>query len=249
MPWFDVRAGRLLFRGRVTKQPVAEWLVSSEGARAVESAAREIRFSLIGRARSAERRIGRTLYQAMRGSAVRELLDGECDRCLKSWTALAYAPSLPRVTIALRRLVVVPRTMMLASTLTSLSVRLGECSALAALPVEFTRFLSGWILDDVNRAIERATPSPKRPIQAHESWACVGIDSDLTWVDPLWSGAAWRGHALLFEMPDGGLGRRQRKALETAIDEIRQALPGMSRLQRERTIRLAAEGSVLPPTQ
>jgi RNA polymerase-interacting CarD/CdnL/TRCF family regulator len=46
---------------------------------------------------------------------------------------------------------------------------------------------------------------------------------------------------VLIEMPDSRLSRRDRQALEEAIDRLSQSLPGLSRMQRDKTVRLATD--------
>ena len=107
MSWFEIDAGRLQFRGRVTKDPIREWLLTAEGSSAVAAAAHGARFSLFGRRRAARRRIFGALWQAISAPAVRERVAVECEGYLDAWTPLAYAPSLPRLSIEYRRVVVV----------------------------------------------------------------------------------------------------------------------------------------------
>lgn len=242
MPWYHTPGGRLRFRGRATIEPIAGWLASSDGSETVRAAAARIGFSLIGRRRSAERRVRRELQAALSSPAVHATLAAVCDRYLKGWTELAYAPALPRATVALRRLVLVPQTLVQGRTLTPIAVQVAASPALASLPAAFTMFLARWILDDMNRAIRRATPSPERPVHAHDAWACVAIDDEFTWIDPVWAGSEWRGHTMLFEMPDRGMRRRDRQELHAAIERVRAALPGLSRQQRDGVLRLAVDG-------
>ncbi len=245
MAWFKVSGGRLCFRGRITKQLVGEWLTSEDGTAAVEAAASEIRFALFGRVRAARRRMRRELWQAIDAPAVRASITAECAPYLAAWAQLAYAPSLPRATIALHRLVVVPRTMILARTLSRVTSRLAACPAIADLPDPFKAFFARRVLSEMDAAIRRAAPSPKRPVHVHESWACVALDSDFTWIDPMWSGPEWRGHVMLFEMPSAPVQRRHRRELEVAIARFAQTLPTLSREQRDGTVQVAMDGMTL----
>lgn len=241
MSWFDIADGRLCFRGRVTKQPIREWVTSKDGIAAVQSAARQIGFSLLGRTRSARRRMCRELAEAIAVAPVREIVAAECERYLAAWTQLAYAPSLPRVTVASQRLVVVPRAMILARTAPGVTARVATCLGIADLAEPFKPFFARWILCKMDDAIRRAGPSPQRPIYARESWACVALDSQLTWIDPLWSGPEWRGHVVMFEMPAPRLARRERRELETTLAQLTQSLPNLTRLQRDSTVRVATD--------
>ena len=92
----------------------------------------------------------------------------------------------------------------------------------------------------MDETIVRAAPEPKRPLDAQESWACVHVDREFVWVDPSVSGESWRGHVMMFELPPDGLRRRQRQALTDAIAELTASLPNLTRVARDRTVRLAA---------
>ena len=239
MSWFDIADGRLRFRGRISKQPILDWVASADGTKAVDAAAGQIRFSLLGRTRAARRRMCGALWAAMAVPALRETLAAECDRYLAAWTELAYAPSLPRTSIASHRLVVVPRVMIMGRTISDTTARITASLQSAGVNPQFTTFLSRWILCRMNDAIRRAGPSPRRPIYARESWACVEIDPELVWIDPLWTGPEWRGHVVMFEMPASRLQRRERRELEAAIGELQQSLPLLTRQQRDSAVRLA----------
>ena len=70
----------------------------------------------------------------------------------------------------------------------------------------------------------------------------MGLDPDFTWIDPMWSGAEWRGHVMMFEMPSVRLPRRERAELEAAISRLKESLPNLSRQQRDNTVRAAMDG-------
>ena len=242
MGWFKIADGRLRFRGRITQEPVVEWLTSEDGVGAVQAAASQIRFALFGRTRAARRRMRRELWSVVDSPVVRASIAAECDHYLAAWAELAYAPSLPRATIALHRLVVVPRTMILARTLSRVLTRLAACPGIARLPDPFKAFFARRILCEMDDAIRRAAPSPRRPVGTQESWACVAIDTDFIWIDPIWSGPEWRGHVTLFEMPATRLQRRERLEVEAAIAQWKQTLPSLSRRQRDGTVQVAMDG-------
>jgi hypothetical protein len=245
MAWFKIADGRLRFRGRITHEPIVEWLTSEDGIAAVQAAASQIKFALFGRTRAARRRMRRELWSVVDSPAVRASIAAECDHYLAAWAELAYAPSLPRATIALHRLVVVPRTMILARTLSRVITRIAACPGIAELPDPFKAFLARWILCDMNDAIRRAAPSPRRSIYTQESWVCVALDTDFLWIDPMWSGPEWRGHVVMFEMPATRLQRRERHELEAAIEQWKQTLPNLSRRQRDGMVQVAMDGMKL----
>jgi hypothetical protein len=237
--WFEVSDGRLRFRGRVTKQPIDEWLASAGGIRTVDAAARSVGFALFGRARAARRRVRRQLWQAVDSSAVRDLIAAECDRYLSAWSDLAYAPSLPRRTVSLNRLVVVPRAMIPGRAGPGAQARFAAC--LAATGEGFRTFLCHWVLCRMDDAIRSADPTSRHPVRAGDCWACIGLEDRLIWVDPNWSGQEWRGHVVLFEMPSPRLSRRQRLELDAAIEQLTRPLPNLTRLQRDAIVRVAAD--------
>ena len=71
MAWFKIADGRLRFRGRITQEPVVEWLTSEDGVAAVQAAASQIRFALFGRTRAARRRMRRELWSVVDSPAMR----------------------------------------------------------------------------------------------------------------------------------------------------------------------------------
>ena len=242
MAWFKIADGRLRFRGRITQEPVVEWLTSEDGVAAVQAAASQIRFALFGRTRAARRRMRRELWSVLDTPAVRASIASECDHYLAAWAELAYAPSLPRATIALHRLVVVPRTMILARTLSRVLTRLAACPGIADLPDPFKAFSPGgfsarWMtrsgarrprLGVLSALRSRGPASPSTPT-SHGSTRC----------GPGPTGVAT---SLMFEMPPTRLKRRERLEVEAAIERWKQTLPSLSRQQRDGTVQVAMDG-------
>ena len=237
MAWFDVSGGRLRFR-RTSRQPVREWLESSDGVAAVRSGTGAVRFSVFGRARLARRRLARRLLDAITSPLAGTVLTAECEEFLKAWTRLAYAPALPRRTLDGRRLVVVPRALIVDRALGGAETRLGAALG-SSVPDDFKLFFARWVLLSMDDAIRRASPAPKRPLHAPESWACVHVDPDFLWVESFASDSRWRGHVMMFELPASGLRRRERHALAAAIAELTRSLPNLTRIARDGTVRTA----------
>ena len=235
--WFDVSGGKLRFR-RATMDPVRAWLDSSEGVDSVKEAARHARFSLFGRVRVARRQLKRALSDAINSSSSREALAAECDHFLAVWTQLAHAPALPRLTLEGRRLVVVPRAMIVSRAASGAARRLSAPLG-PSVPDGFKSFFTDWGLRAMDDAIRRAAPHPKRPLHAPDGWSCVHVDHDFQWVVSFESGDPWRGHVMMFELPLGGLGRRQRQALGAAIAELSSSMPNLTRTARNGTVRMA----------
>jgi len=237
MAWFDVSRGRLRFR-RTSREPVREWLESSEGVDAIQSGAREVRFSLLGRARVARRRLARTLSEAINSPSVTTALTAECEHFLEVWTQLAYAPALPRRTLDGRRLVVVPRAMIVDRSLGGAETRLGAALG-PSVPEGFKLFFARWVLRSMDAAVGRAAPAPKRPVHAPESWSCVHVDPEFLWVASFVPDNLWPGHVMMFELPPSDLRRRDRQALVAAIAELTTSLPSLTRIARDGTLRMA----------
>ena len=241
MSWFTIADGRLRFDGRVTKDPIREWLATPEGSSVVAEVARRTRFSLLGRTRAARRQMSRALWEAISAPAVRETIAAECGSYLDAWTPLAYAPSLPRVSVEYRRVVVVPRVMIVWRVVSKAMARVANSVLGADVPDTFRTFFSQWVLSRMDQAIRSAGPSPRRPLEAKESWACVAVENEMLWLDAFGLGAEWRGHVVMFEMPSPRLSRRDRQSLEEAIARLSESLTCLSRVQRDRTVRLAMD--------
>jgi len=240
MAWFKVSDGRLCFRGRITRRPFLEWAATTDGQAAVEKRASEIRFSLFGRARAARSRLWREVEAAVANDAVRAALQSSPDYYMSAWTELAYAPALPRTVVSLRRLVVIPRTMVAARGRSALNSRLMTCPAYADLNESLRAFLCDRLVLEMDTAIRRAKPSPGRPVEAREAWMCVALDPQFIWIDPLWSGPDWLGHVMMFEMPNGRPSRKERREIEAAIERLQSSLPAMTPGQRDGTVRSAS---------
>lgn len=239
MSWFHVVKGRLEYRGRLTREPFTAWASTQEAAATIEGAAAEIRFAWLGRERAARRQVWRSLDEAARSQAAIEAFRTETTHYLKLLATLAYVPVLPRVNVGLHRLVVVPRTMIAGRGYSSLCSRLSKITELAQLPEAVRAFCFEQILREMDFALHGAAPSPRRPLQTHDEWVCIGVDLDLLWVDPMWSGPGWGGHLFMFEQPRAGLARKELKALESAVADMSKHIVALSRVQRDGLLRSA----------
>jgi hypothetical protein len=238
MQWFRVTEGRLRYRGRITREPFTAWTATTDGAAAVTNAASSFRIPLFAHAR-ARRQLWRALSRDTSAEPLRATLQAEADRFVSVMAAASYAASLPRTQVSLRRLVVVPRTMIVARARSVLAEGLQRARALATLDENVRVFFFDRVLKEMGRAVQHAKPSPQKPVAAGDEWACVGLDPGFVWVDPLWSGQDWCGHVFMYEMPKNGLSRRERRELETAIERIKAGLPSLSRAQRDGLVRTA----------
>jgi hypothetical protein len=239
--WYKVSGGRLGFRGRVTRKPFRDWAATPEGAAAVDAVARELGFCLFGKTRTARRRMWRELEAAVADESVKAVLHASAEHYTTALAELAYAPALPRVAVALRRLVVIPRTMVAARGRSALNARLMACPAYADLNESLRAFLCHRLVLEMDDAVRRAKPSARRPVEAKEAWTCVGLDERFVWIDPLWSGRDWLGHVFMFEMPERA-SRKERRELEAAIETLQGSLPELSQVQRDGTVRSASAG-------
>jgi hypothetical protein len=239
MAWFKISDGRLRFRGRITRKPLADWMATPEGAAAVDAVAGQLGFCLFGKALTARRRLWRELEAAVASAPVTATLEASPDHYLNAMTELAYAPALPRVAVAMRRLVVIPRTMIAARGRSALNSRLMTYPAYADMNESLRAFLCDRLVWEMDEAIRRAKPSTRRPVSAREAWTCVGLDERFVWIDPLWSGRDWLGHVIMFEMPERP-SRRDRREIEEAVERLQNSLPELSQVQRDGTVRSAS---------
>jgi len=239
MGWFRVSRGVLEYRGRITREPFTQWTATKDGEAAVARVAAGIRFSLLGRTRAARTRMWRALEEASRVESVATAVAGEATRYLQVLASLSYSDALPRVTLALHRLVLVPRTMSAGHARAALFKRLGASPALAGLDEAVRVFFLDQLVAEMDAALQQASPSPKQPVKTHEDWVCVGVSKGLVWGDPLWSGPDGTGHIFMYEFPRAGLPRRDRKALEAAIAEMAAGASSLSRQERIDMVRAA----------
>jgi hypothetical protein len=246
MSWLVVNQGTLRFRGRLSREPFSAWVGTKEGADAVRSAAAGYRFRLMAAAR-ARRGLWRSLEIAARSAPVRSALEEEALRFAATLAQVSYAPGLPRTTIALRRLVVVPRALVVARARMGVRERIWKLLAAAGVEESVRTFFCERLLIEADLAIEVARPSAKRPVVGADGWWCVGTDRPYVWVDPLWAGAHWVGHLFMYELPRAGLSRAERRDLDEAVAHLQTDLSSLSRLQRDALVRMAADGLASVP--
>ena len=239
--WFRVSKQRLEYRGRITRDPFTRWVATKDGAAAVARTAAGIRFSIFSRNGVARRRLWRSLVSAAASDPVARAIRVEADQYMTHAAAVAYAVSLPRAHIALHRLVVVPRPLLVGRARAALHERMHHIPELAALDDAVRAFFMAQLVTEMDAALDEAAPSIKRPVQAHEEWACVGIGKGVVWLDRFWSGSDATGHVFLYEMPRERLGRRDRKALDAAIDALDAQVRRFSQGERSERLRLAAD--------
>jgi hypothetical protein len=237
--WFSVSSGRLQYRGRITRQPFTKWCATREGREAVAAAARGIRFSIFGRARSAQRRLWRELDAAARTDSFTSAVRAEPERFMQAMADVSYAEALPRTHVALGRLVLAPRTLVTGRARADVFARLMKLPALAAVDDAVRTFLLDQLVIEMDEALVSASPVPRRPVLAQAGWVCVGVRLDTAWADPLWAGPHGSGHLFMYERPPQRLSRRDYKALDAAIEQLGSSVTTLSRNARDAMLRAA----------
>lgn len=243
MSWYKVKDGRVMYAGRISREPYATWVVTKAGAAAIDSVAKGIGFRLFGRARAARKRVWRELSAAASSDDGRAAMQSVADIYLQSISALAYAQGLPRTTVGLRRLVLVPRALVAGRARAAVAARMNVCPAFAERPVGERDFLFEAALVQADAAVHSARPTIRRPVRAPEEWGCVGADTRFAWVDQYWSGPGWSGHWFVYEFPREAMSRADRKAIERAAAELHASLGTLSRERRQALVKLAASCS------
>ncbi len=184
----------------------------------------------------------RELESMARTEPLRELIQVEADRFAAAIVDASHAPGLPRRTIAMHRLVIVPRTIVAARSRTALRRRLFNGEALAPLDARLRDFFCEQLVVELDAAVAAHRPSVQRPLLTQEAWGCVGRNTEYQWVDPVFTGPGWSGHLLMFEFPVQGLSRRARKDLEHAVHDIQNSLANLTHVQRHAIVQMAVDG-------
>lgn len=239
MSWFKVHRGSLVYRGRITREPFTRWFATTRGLEAVAAVARATRFSLFGRSRSARRRLWRALDARSRTASFATAVGAEASRYMQVLAGVAYADSLPRTHIELRRLVLVPRAMITGRAQAGVIGRLRAAPELAGVDEAVRLFFLEHLVIEMDAALQKSSPSPRQPVQAADGWACVGVSVGTVWVDRLWSGPDGTGHVFMYEYPPGGLSRKGRKLLEAAVAQMAASVSSLSRADRAALVRSA----------
>lgn len=232
MSWFRVNRERLEYRGRITRAPFTKWSATKEGLEAVAREARDMRFRFLGGSGRARRRLWRALEGASGTQPLAAALALEPAHYMQLMAGLCYATALPRAHVALHRLVLAPRAMLGGRAHGGVSERLARMPELAGLGEAVRAFFLHQLVIEMDAALRKASPSPRRPIQAKDGWACVGVSIGTVWVDRLLSGPDATGHLFMYEFPREELSRRDRKALDVAIEQMTASAASMSRAER-----------------
>jgi len=241
MAWFKVSSSRLQYRGRLSREPFSAWARTVDGEARIDERARRDRLWVFASQR-ARRRMWREIELMSRAESFGKTLQWEAGQFEKTVVDASHAPGLPRRTIALHRLVIVPRTLVAGRMRTALRRRVINSDAFAELDPTLRDFFSEQLVAELDAAVGSHRPTVSRPVLTHEEWGCVGYHTDYEWVDPFFAGQGWGGHFLMFEFPIQGLARKARKELEQAVQEIQRSLANLSRNQRHAIVQVAVDG-------
>ena len=239
--WVRYSRGRVTYTGRITPGPFIAWAGTPEGRAVIDPLASRIRFSLLGKTRAARRRLWRQLAAMARDESVVAAVQREAQAYLERLSNFAYADGLPRTSISLHRLVVVPRVFLNGAAFKALLGKLSTCSAFAALEGgdALRDFFILTLIEHVDGAIAAARPTPQRPLPAGECWMTVGMNSRFVWRIPLTKDPPWDGHHYVLEITRDPLTRRLRKAVSESVEKIEASLTTLSREAREDIMRRA----------
>jgi hypothetical protein len=240
--WVRCSRGALIYSGRIARQPFMVWAATPPGRAAVDAVASRIRFSLFSKTQSARRRIWRQLAEVARDQSVVAAIQGEVQAYLQRLGELAYADGLPRATVSLRRLVVVPRVLLNAAAYRSIERRLNGEPAFESLEggESLRVFFFQRLIEEVEAAVANAQPSPTRPLAAGTDWITVGVDAAFVWRLPMFEGPSWNGHHYVLELTREPITRPVRRAVTASIDGLGASLPSLSREERNQILRRAS---------
>jgi len=242
--WVRYRRGRARYTGRITRAPFVAWLATPEGRATLDDAASQVRFAFFARARAA-RRLWRRLAAAARDRDVIVTIQSEMDGYLGRLQEFAYAQGLPRVSVDLHRIVVVPRVLINGATYGAIARRLQSARAFASLDGgdALRDFFILTLIHHLDGAIAGAMPSPKRPLAVHKEWISIGIDGAFVWRIPPVNDPPWDGHHYVLELTRDPITRAVRKAVVAAIKRLEASLGSLSRIERNEILRRALRGA------
>jgi hypothetical protein len=153
---------------------------------------------------------------------------------------LVYAHDLPRASVDLHRLVVVPRSLVNSVEYRGIVAAVDGQLPFAATDVHES--LLDWFvlltISTIETALVGARPSPRCPLPVGRDWVTVGVNEQFEWGIPL-QGPAWLGHYYVLELTSSAITRSVRKGIEEAIAHLERSLPSLSRVHRNGILRNA----------
>jgi hypothetical protein len=215
--------------------------MTEEGRAAVDDAASRTRFSFLGRARSASRRLWRQLVDAVRDDGVVNAIAIETQAYLPRLGGLAFAVGLPRGSVELRRLGVVPTVLLNTDAYTAIAKRLSEQRTFMTLEGghALRDFFITTLVGQMEAAAAAARPSPKLALAAGTEWITVSVNSAFVWRLPLLQEPAWNGHHYVLEVTRDPITRAVRKAVSARIERFEASLTALPRAERNEILRRA----------
>ena len=238
--WVRHRRGGARYAGRITRAPFVEWLATPDGQAALGAVAARLRLRFLANRRAA-RRLWRQLAAAARDPDLIATVQSEIDAYLGRLQEFAYAEGLPRASVDLHRIVVVPRVLINAAAYGAIARRLRSVRAFAALEGgdKLRDFFVVTLIRDLDAAVARATPSPKHPLTAGRDWISVGLDGAFVWRVPLLNEPPWDGHHYVLELTRDPMTRALRKSVAVAVQRLEASLPALTRVDRNEILRRA----------
>jgi hypothetical protein len=172
-------------------------------------------------------------------------IQSELDAYLGRLQEFAYADGLPRLSVDLHRIVVVPRVLVNGAAYSAISRRLRAQPSFASLEDgdALRDFFVRTLVDHLDCAIAGTMPSPGRPLAVGSEWISVGLDSAFVWRLPLLNEPPWDGHHYVLELTRDPITRAVRKAVAAAVERIGASLPSLSRMERNEILRRAVRGA------
>jgi hypothetical protein len=240
-PWVRYRGGQARYTGRIARRPFADWLTTSEGRVVLQREASRSRFRFLSEAR-ASRRLWRELAAAAQEGEVIATIQHHMNAYLSRLREFAYADGLPRLSVSLHRIVVVPRVLVNGAAYSAIEKDLRARPAFASLAGgdAVRRFFVRTLIDHLDGAIASTKPSPKRPLTVGREWISVGLDGAFVWRLPLLNESPWDGHHYVLELTRDPISRAVRKGVVSAIGQIEAFLPSLSRIERSEILRRAS---------
>ena len=235
---------RIQYTGRIDRSAFIAWCGSAAGRSVLAPIATRIRFAPFGRIRTARRRLWKDVRTAARSAAVASSCQREIDAYLTRLEILALAHDLPRVGVALHRLIAVPRLLANAAMDRQLDLLLDAEAAFATAKgrTALRDWFSVSVITSVEHAIREAHPSPRDPVAAGDEWIIVGVNDSFEWRAPF-ADTNWSGHYYVLELTRQPMTRAVRKAATDAIARMESSLPSLSRSQRDDILRRAGSSS------
>ena len=187
----------------------------------------------------------RVSRQSARGTPSLAAIQSEMDGYLGRLQEFAYADGLPRLSVDLHRIVVVPRVLINGAAYGAIAKRLHSERAFASLEGgdAVRDFFVATLIDHLDGAIAGVMPSPKRPLAAGTDWVSVGMESAFVWRLPLLNAPPWAGHHYVLEVTRDPITRAVRKKVVAAVERIEASLPSLSRLERNEILRRAVRAT------